>query len=51
MYLLKVFENKLPLMNDNRRYGGSKYGVDSYSESSDADGDGIDRKWKKDGGG
>ena len=38
-------------MNDSGLYGGQQHGIDSYSESSDADGDGIDRKWKKNGGG
>ena len=51
MYLQKVFHDQLPLMHDRRSYGGPQFGADSYSESSDADGDGIDRKWTKNGGG
>ena len=51
IYLQKVFRDQIPLMQDRRSYGGPQFGADSYSESSDADGDGIDRKWRKNGGG
>ena len=50
LYLCKVYQETLPFLNEDGsvELRGLR-AVDSYSESSDTDGGGIDRDWKRKG--
>ena len=50
LYLCKVYQETLPFLNEDGsvELRGLR-GIDSYSESSDTDGGGIDRDWKRKG--